>query len=93
MKKIKNVIFVCFALCLVYLGYDNYKLRQELFEQMQYLDNLNSLTSHTEMKLETFLQELTKSFDSEVEAVARPIAKEEVINGFKVLAEQFNKEK
>jgi len=93
MKKIKNVIFVCFALCLVYLGYDNYKLRQELFEQMQYLDNLNSLTSHTEMKLETFLQELTKSFDSEVEAVARPIDKEEVINGFKVLAEQFNKEK
>ena len=93
MKKIKNIIFVCFALCLVYLAYDNYKLRQELFEQMQYLDNLNSLTSHTEMKLETFLQELSTSFESEVEAVARPIAKEEVINGFKVLAEQFNKEK
>jgi len=54
---------------------------------------LNSMTSYTEMKLESFLQELSASFDSEVEAVARPIAKEEVINGFKVLAEQFNKEK
>jgi|TARA_B100000073_G_scaffold181481_1_gene150079 hypothetical protein len=93
MKKIKNIIFVCFALCLVYLAYDNYKLRQQLSEQMGYLDNLNSMTSYTEMKLESFLQELSASFDSEVEAVARPIAKEEVINGFKVLAEQFNKEK
>ena len=93
MKKIKNIIFVCFALCLVYLVYDNYKLRQQVFQHSQYLDNLNSTTTHTEMKLETFLQELSTSFESEVEAVARPIAKEEVINGFKVLAEQFYKEK
>lgn len=93
MKKIKNIIFVCFGLCLVYLAYDNYKLRQEVFRQTQELDGLYVTTTHTEMKLETFLQELSTSFNSEVEAVARPIAKEEVINGFKVLAEQFNKEK
>ena len=93
MNKIKNIVFVCFGLCLVYLVYDNYKLRQEVFRQTQELDGLYVTTTHTEMKLETFLQELSTSFNSEVEAVARPIAKEEVINGFKVLAEQFNKEK
>ena len=90
MSKIKNIIFVCFGLCLIYLAYDNYKLRQQVLHQ---IDGLHVITTHTEMKLETFLQELSTSFNSEVEAVARPIAKEEVINGFKVLAEQFNKEK
>ena len=72
--------------------YNSAKLEQRLTILEEGIYYNTSISDNTAMKLETFLQELSTSFESEVEAVARPIAKEEVINGFKVLAEQFNKD-
>ena len=73
------------------LGLVNYKQGKRInkLEGDMYFTNMQ--LNNTSMKLEMFLSMIEEEMHSTIRRIARPIAREEVIKGFKQFAENFNK--
>ena len=73
------------------LGLVNYKQGKRInkLEGDMYFTNMQ--LNNTSMKLEMFLSMIEEEMHSSIRRIARPIAREEVIKGFKQFAENFNK--
>ena len=73
------------------LGLVNYKQGKRIneLEGDMYLTNMQ--LNNTSMKLEMFLDMIEEEMHSSIRRISRPIAREEVIKGFKKFAENFNK--
>ena len=73
------------------LGFNNYKLEKRInkLEGDMYLTN--AYLNNTSMKLEMFLEMIEEEMHSSIKRISRPIAREEVIQGFKQFAENFSK--
>ena len=73
------------------LGLVNYKQGKRInkLEGEMYLTNMQ--LNNTSIKLEMFLSMIEDEMHSSIRRIARPIAREEVIKGFKQFAENFNK--
>ena len=91
MKKLNILCLVTMAITIGCLGLNNYRLGKRI-EQLEH-DALHSnmYLNDTAMKLEMFLSMIEEEMHSSIRRISRPIAREEVIKGFKQFAENFNK--
>ena len=73
------------------LGLTNYKQGKGIttLEGEMYLTNM--YLNNTSMKLEMFLDMIEEEMHSSIRRISRPIAREEVIQGFQEFAENFSK--
>ena len=91
MKKLNMLCLAIMAITIGCLGLVNYKLGKRInkLEGEMYLTNMQ--LNNTSMKLEMFLSMIEEEMHSSIRRISRPIAREEVIKGFKQFAENFNK--
>ena len=91
MKKLNMLCLAIMAITIGCLGLVNYKQGKRIneLEGDMYLTNMQ--LNNTSMKLEMFLSMIEEEMHSSIRRIARPIAREEVIKGFKQFAENFNK--
>ena len=91
MKKLNILCLVIMAITIGCLGLVNYKQGKRInkLEGDMYFTNMQ--LNNTSMKLEMFLSMIEEEMHSSIRRIARPIAREEVIKGFKQFAENFNK--
>ena len=91
MKKLNMLCLAIMAITIGCLGLTNYKQGKRIttLEGEMYLTNM--YLNNTSMKLEMFLDMIEEEMHSSIRRIARPIAREEVIKGFKQFAENFNK--
>jgi hypothetical protein len=91
MKKPRLLPLVIIA-AIISLSVSNYILFNEIRYLRGVMHENSVISSDNSMKLEMFLQMMSNEFEGEVKRIARPIAREEVIKGFKQFAENFGKE-
>ena len=91
MKKLNILCLVIMAITIGCLGLVNYKQGKRInkLEGDMYFTNMQ--LNNTSMKLEMFLSMIEEEMHSSIRRIARPIAREEVIKGFKQFAENFSK--
>ena len=91
MKKLNMLCLAIMAITIGCLGLVNYKQGKRIneLEGDMYLTNMQ--LNNTSIKLEMFLSMIEEEMHSSIRRIARPIAREEVIKGFKQFAENFNK--
>lgn len=91
MKKLNMLCLAIMAITIGCLGLVNYKQGKRInkLEGDMYLTNMQ--LNNTSMKLEMFLSMIEEEMHSSIRRISRPIAREEVIKGFKQFAENFNK--
>ena len=91
MKKLNMLCLAIMAITIGCLGLVNYKQGKRInkLEGEMYLTNMQ--LNNTSMKLEMFLSMIEEEMHSSIRRISRPIAREEVIKGFKQFAENFNK--
>ena len=91
MKKLNMLCLAMMAITIGCLGLANYKQGKKIttLQGEMYLTNI--YLNNTSMKLEMFLSMIEEEMHSSIRRIARPIAREEVIKGFKQFAENFNK--
>ena len=91
MKKLNMLCLAIMAITIGCLGLVNYKQGKRInkLEGEMYLTNMQ--LNNTSIKLEMFLSMIEEEMHSSIRRISRPIAREEVIKGFKQFAENFNK--
>ena len=91
MKKLNMLCLAMMAITIGCLGLVNYKQGKRInkLEGDMYFTNMQ--LNNTSMKLEMFLSMIEEEMHSSIKRISRPIAREEVIKGFKQFAENFNK--
>jgi len=89
MKKLNMLCLAIMAITIGCLGLTNYKQgkRIDRLEGDMYL--ANAYLNNTSMKLEMFLEMIEDEMHSSIKRISRPIAREEVIKGFREFAENF----
>ena len=91
MKKLNMLCFVTMIVTIGCLGLNNYKLGKRVSQLEGEAYYVNMHLNDTSMKLEMFLSMIEEEMHSSIRRISRPIAREEVIKGFKQFAENFNK--
>ena len=91
MKKLNMLCLAIMAITIGCLGLVNYKQGKRInkLEGEMYFTNMQ--LNNTSIKLEMFLSMIEDAMHSSIRRISRPIAREEVIKGFKQFAENFNK--
>ncbi len=71
------------------LGLTNYKQGKRINQLEGDMYLTNAYLNNTSMKLEMFLEMIEEEMHSSIKRISRPIAREEVIKGFREFAENF----
>ena len=91
MKKLNMLCLAIMAITIGCLGLINYKQEKRITQLEGEIYLTNIYLNNTSMKLEMFLDMIEDEMHSSIRRIARPIAREEVIKGFKQFAENFSK--
>ena len=91
MKKLNMLCLAIMAITIGCLGLSNYRLGKRINQLEANALHSNMHLNDTAMKLEMFLSMIEEEMHSSIRRISRPIAREEVIKGFKQFAENFNK--
>ena len=88
--KILNILrLMTMAITIGCLGLNNYRLEKRIQTLEGEALYSNMYLNDTAMKLEMFLSMIEDEMHSSIRRISRPIAKEEVIKGLKVLSEKL----
>ena len=91
MKK-PRLLSLIISTAIISLAVSNYMLFKEVRFLRAVMHENSVISTDNAMRLEMFLQMMSSEFEGEVTRIARPIAREEVVKGFKQFAENFGKE-
>ena len=91
MKKLNILCLAIMAITIGCLGLSNYRLGKRVNQLEANAAHSNMYLNDTAMKLEMFLSMIEDEMHSSIRRIARPIAREEVVKGFKQFAENFSK--
>jgi len=91
MKKLNMLCLAIMAITIGCLGLTNYKQGKRINQLEGEIYLVHAHLNDTSIKLEMFLSMIEEEMHSSIRRIARPIAREEVIKGFKQFAENFNK--
>ena len=89
MKKLNMLCLATMAITIGCLGLTNYKQGKRINQLEGDMYLTNAYLNNTSMKLEMFLEMIEKEMHSSIKRISRPIAREEVIKGFREFAENF----
>ena len=89
MKKLNMLCLAIMAITIGCLGLTNYKQGKRITQLEGEMYLTNTYLNNTSMKLEMFLEMIEDEMHSSIRRISRPIAKEEVIKGLKVLSEKL----
>ena len=89
MKKLNMLCLAIMAITIGCLGLTNYKQGKRINQLEGDMYLTNSYLNNTSMKLEMFLEMIEEEMHSSIKRISRPIAREEVIKGFREFAENF----
>ena len=89
MKKLNILCLMTMAITIGCLGLNNYRLEKRIQTLEGEALYSNMYLNDTAMKLEMFLSMIEDEMHSSIRRISRPIAKEEVIKGLKVLSEKL----
>tara|TARA_A100001201_G_scaffold143759_1_gene147302 strand:+ start:1759 stop:2064 length:306 start_codon:yes stop_codon:yes gene_type:complete len=89
MKKLNMLCLTIMAITIGCLGLNNYKLEKRITKLEADSYHAYMYLNDTAMKLEMFLSMIEDEMHSSIRRISRPIAKEEVIKGLKVLSEKL----
>ena len=91
MKKLNILCLAIMAITIGCLGLSNYRLGKRINQLEADAVHSDMYLNDTAMKLEMFLSMIEDEMHSSIRRIARPIARDEVIKGFKQFAENFSK--
>ncbi len=91
MKKLNILCLAIMAITIGCLGLSNYRLGKRVNQLEANANHSDMYLNDTAMKLEMFLSMIEDEMHSSIRRIARPIAREEVVKGFKQFAENFSK--
>ena len=91
MKKLNILCLTTMAITIGCLGLSNYRLGKRVNQLEADAVHSEMYLNDTAMKLEMFLSMIEDEMHSSIRRIARPIARDEVIKGFKQFAENFSK--
>jgi hypothetical protein len=87
MKKLNMLCLAIMAITIGCLGLTNYKQGKRISQLEGDMYLTNAYLNNTSMKLEMFLEMIEDEMHSSIKRISRPIAREEVIKGFREFAE------
>ena len=90
MKKLNILCLMTMGITIGCLGLNNYRLEKRIQTLEGEALYSNMYLNDTAMKLEMFLSMIEDEMHSSIRRISRPIAKEEVIKGLKVLSESLS---
>ena len=89
MKKLNMLCLAIMAITIGCLALTNYKQGKRINQLEGDMYLTNAYLNNTSMKLEMFLEMIEEEMHSSIKRISRPIAREEVIKGFREFAENF----